>query len=419
MILLEGTVWLATILPLFAIMGGSSVSCGLSWPLVKPRARPDDGTRGSHSENWSMIASDVLKSPGSAPTAAPILSRNLAGMPDDKAMLRAAVDLTRDIATARASIYWPDMLGSAAVGYAALAGAILMPGTLVPVTCAAVSVLALYRALLFIHELTHIHKTALPGFRFAWNLLVGIPMLTPSLMYEGVHTLHHARTRYGTADDPEYLPLALMKPWSLPVFVVVALLLPVGLLLRSALLVPLGALLQPVRSFAWERFSALSINPDFRRRPPEGDFAWMVLWQEAGASAWALFVLGWSSTHGWRPLAIGIAVVSVVALLNQIRTLVAHLWENDGETMTVTGQFLDSVNVPPPGFLAEVWAPVGLRYHALHHLLPSVPYHSLAEAHRRLHRHLLEGSTYSRASYPGLTPLVGRLARSTMGRRPK
>src|SRR3546814_2906513 len=57
--------------------------------------------------------------------------------------------------------------------------------------------------------------------------------------------------------------------------------------------------------------------------------------------------------------------------LNQIRTLVAHLWENDGEVLTVTGQFLDSVNVPPPGLLPELWAPVGLRYHALHHLLRS------------------------------------------------
>ena len=93
---------------------------------------------------------------------------------------------------------------------------------------AVVAALGFYRALMFIHELTHIHRDALPGFRTGWNLLVGIPMLTPSFMYEGVHTLHHARTRYGTAEDPEYLPLALMKPWSLPVFALSALLLPMA-----------------------------------------------------------------------------------------------------------------------------------------------------------------------------------------------
>ena len=37
--------------------------------------------------------------------------------------------------------------------------------------------------------------------------------------------------------------------------------------------------------------------------------------------------------------------------LNQVRTLVAHLWENDGEPMSVTAQYLDSVNVPPPATL--------------------------------------------------------------------
>src|SRR3546814_12815545 len=82
--------------------------------------------------------------------------------------------------------------------------------------------LALYRAASFIHELTHIRKGALPGFRFGWNLIVGIPLMIPSFMYEEVHTQHHARTRYGTASDPEYLPLALMKPWSLPLFILVA-----------------------------------------------------------------------------------------------------------------------------------------------------------------------------------------------------
>ena len=55
-------------------------------------------------------------------TAAATGREPAAGIADDAAMLRAAADLTRDIATARAAIYWPDCLLSAAVGYAALAG---------------------------------------------------------------------------------------------------------------------------------------------------------------------------------------------------------------------------------------------------------------------------------------------------------
>ena len=334
-------------------------------------------------------------------------------------MLRAARDITKDLGGARGMIYWSDLLLSAALGYAALVFTILTPSMPMAIASGLVSALAFYRALMFIHELTHIHRDALPGFRLVWNLLIGIPMLTPSFMYEGVHTLHHARTRYGTPEDPEYLPLALMKPWTLPLFVLIALLAPVAFLFRCAVLVPLGAILPPVRRLMWQRVSALSINPDFRRRPPEGELRRMVLWQEIGGFVWAWTLIGSTSVIGWRPLVIALAVLSLTAVLNQLRTLVAHLWENEGEPMTVTAQFLDSVNVPPPGPIAEVWAPVGLRYHALHHLMPSLPYHALPEAHRRLVSDLGGVSTYQGANHPGMFALVLRIARSTMGRRPE
>jgi len=362
-----------------------------------------------------MSAHQIANPAGSQPASLEDTPR--AVIADDMAMLRAARDLTKDIAEANPRIYWPDMLISAALGYAALAGAILVNNIALAAVLGIVAALALYRALLFIHELSHIHRNALPGFRTTWNLLIGIPMLTPSLMYEGVHTIHHTRTRYGTVEDPEYLPLALMKPWSLPLFILISLLAPPALMIRYAILTPLGVIVPPLRNFVWQRFSALSINPDFRRRPPADEFRRRFFWQEAGASVWAIALLASTFWIGWKPLLIALAVFSLTAVLNQLRTLVAHLWENDGAPMTVTAQYLDSVNVPPPGLIAEVWAPVGLRYHALHHLLPSMPYHSLAETHRRLSSHLGVGSTYDGANHGGLAPLVGRLARSTMKAR--
>ena len=336
---------------------------------------------------------------------------------DDKAMLRAARDLTKGLGDAKPGIYWPDMLLSAGVGYAGFAVAILSTSLPVQIAAGLIGALAMYRAMMFIHELTHIHRDALPGFRTGWNLIVGIPLLTPSFMYEGVHTIHHKRTQYGTVEDPEYLPLALMKPWSLPLFVIVACFAPVALIVRAAVLVPVGAIVPAVRTYVWERFSALSINPEFRRRAPEGDLVGRVRWQEAGVFVWSWALIGSVFMVGWKPLLIALSILSLTAVLNQLRTLVAHLWENEGEAMTVTAQFLDSVNVPPPGVAAEIWAPVGLRYHALHHLMPSMPYHDLPEAHRRLERELGTGSTYEGANHPGMLVLVGRIARSTMGAR--
>ncbi|NJM49507.1 MAG: fatty acid desaturase [Sphingomonadales bacterium] len=337
---------------------------------------------------------------------------------NDMEMIKTASALTRDLNAAKPAIYWADFLLSALAGYAALFIAIIAPSLWLAIAAAFISILALYRAGSFIHELTHIKRRDVPGFHAVWNILIGIPLMIPSFMYEGVHNQHHMPKKYGTVQDPEYLPLALMKPYTVPLFVLIAALGPAGLLIRYALLAPLSLLIPPLRRIVVARYSGLVINPEFRRRLPEGEerSRWIIL--ESAASIWAICLIAATISGIIPPAAflIFLAIASGTMVINQVRTLVAHLWENDGSEMTATQQYLDSVNVPPPATLPALWAPVGLRYHALHHLLPGVPYHNLGEAHRRLIGALPGASSYHEANYEGLPGLVKQLVASTFRR---
>ncbi|MGV3770082.1 MAG: fatty acid desaturase family protein [Sphingobium phenoxybenzoativorans] len=336
---------------------------------------------------------------------------------EDKALLRAAAALNQELSRAKPAIYWTDMLLSAAVGYAGLFVAMTAPSVGVAIAGALVAMLLLYRASSFIHEISHLKPDAVPGFHTVWNLIAGVPLMIPSFMYEGVHTLHHHRARYGTVDDPEYLPLSRMRTGTLAVFMAAAALAPIGFLIRHAVLVPLSLLSPRLRGAVMEKYSALAINPQFRRPAPDAKLrrSW-ALW-EGVASLWSigLIALVAAGVVPLRAFLVYLAVLSGAMIVNQVRTLVAHLWENDGEEMSITAQYLDSVNVPPPGYLPVLWAPVGLRYHAIHHLLPGLPYHALGEAHSRLIAAMPEGTSYHRANYRSLRAMVMRLVRASMG----
>jgi fatty acid desaturase len=98
--------------------------------------------------------------------------------------------------------------------------------------------------------------------------------------------------------------------------------------------------------------------------------------------------------------------------LHYFRSLGAHHYVSDSQAVNFREQLLDSINIKGHRFFTELLFPVGLRYHALHHLFPQMPYHNLGEAHRRLMEQLPENALYRQLEYPSFWIVLKSLWRN-------
>ena len=267
----------------------------------------------------------------------------------------------------------------------------------------------MFRAALFMHELVHLRRGEMTAFKVAWNLLAGIPMLIPSFLYES-HLAHHNTHHYGTANDGEYLPLGVARLKTILGFLAQFALLPVFVAVRFLILTPISFLHPRLRIWVLERASSFVINFSYRRAIPDNAprVAWAALEIGCFLRLLALFsflfvggatVAEGSIDLGWHRLPKVYLLAIFVLGMNQLRTLVAHRYQSTGEKLSFAEQFDDSINVVGRTPFVELLFPLGLRYHALHHMFPSIPYHNLGIAHRRLVAELPSDSPYHRATY--------------------
>ena len=317
------------------------------------------------------------------------------------AQLRRAV---ADLFAARPAIYWSDLLFSAMCFYGVFATAALPLGWPFKLAAGALAALALYRTVVFIHEIVHQPSGCLPGFRLAWNLLCGIPLLVPDFLY-AAHAYHHARHSYGTAQDGEYWPWGrpgnrrMLLAFPLASFVG----LPAGIV-RFGLFGPLSWLSPKMAAWVESRASALAVRPGYRQPLRPASERRIARLQEIAVFAYlaAIAAFLYAGLIGTELILQLYLVASAAQFLNALRTQVAHRYCSAGAPLSATQQMFDSLNYDGRSWLTPLWAPLGLRFHALHHLMPGLPYHSLGEAHRRLLGLLPPGSAYHRAAGVGL-----------------
>ena len=334
--------------------------------------------------------------------------------PQSEFSIGQARKIVADLFEPKPLIYWTDFLLSLVVGGACFRTVRMVDNVAISAICFLVSCLLYYRVVLFIHELTHLREGTFKTFRIVWNLLCGIPFLIPSYLYY-IHLDHHRRKSYGTEEDGEYLALANGPRWKIIYYLAQSFVIPPLAAFRFLVLTPVSWFCPPLRRWLQRHASSMIMDPAFVRPEPTDQERRIWRIQETGCFLVCAGV-AWLIYRGRIPYPIAFlfqvyATGVFIVLLNEVRTMVAHGFSSDGEEMPFTDQLLDSVNFSGRPLTGGLWAPVGLCYHALHHLFPSLPYHNLDKAHHRLMAELPADSPYRRTVSPGLWVTMSQLWR--------
>jgi fatty acid desaturase len=315
--------------------------------------------------------------------------------------------------TPNPAVYWADFLASITLAWAALIVYLNAPAfTPAQVIGFFVAGFLLYRSTVFTHELAHLPPSRFRLFRAVWNVLFGVPFLMPSFLYTD-HRVHHTNQTYGTDGDGEYYPFARTPVWQVLLKLLIVFAVPLLPVIRFGLLTPLSRLHPRLRRLVWERASSLgTLSVNYRRAAPDADERRAAAIQEAGCFlvVAALVTLTLTGVFSWALFGKLYVLFLFTVLVNYLRLLVSHRYVSTGAPVSFLDQMLDSTTIPG-GPWSALWAPLGMRFHALHHLFPTMPYHTMGRAHRRLMRALPADSPYHRTLRRSLPEAIVELVR--------
>lgn len=295
------------------------------------------------------------------------------------------------------SRYWLDFVVSTTMAYTAAAIYLLSPLFSIPQIIAfPFAIFWLYRSGSLIHEVAHLPNREFRSFKIVWNLAVGVLTMAPSTFFSAHHRDHHTGKMYGTPQDPEYVVNVFKRGSVLGIlfYAIHICLFPAFAFLRF-FLAPLTFVHPKLRDFTLRRLSSFTLNWNYERNISRLDrktFAAVELlcWLRATAIIVGV-VVGLSD---WTRIPLLYLLAASTLMFNQMRQLADHHFESDGDPMAIKDHILDSCNYTSNNFLTWLFFPFAIKYHALHHLFPSLPYHNLKSAHQHLTDYLPSDSPY-------------------------
>jgi fatty acid desaturase len=310
---------------------------------------------------------------------------------------RTLIQSEADYFKVRPGRYWADFAISLVLGYGFGSLFLMAPlGSVWQWMAYPLAVFWIYRLGSLVHEVCHLGAHEMRVFKVTWNLLVGVITLSPSPFFTRHHRDHHSCKHYGTHEDPEYVVNFFRGSGVLGMigYAVEIAVFPLLVFLRF-LLGPLTFIHPRLREFFLRRGCALTLNWRYERKVSAFDRRVLnAIELLCSLRAWLMLIsvfVGWTD---WTRLPLFYSVAVGVLALNQLRLLGDHHLESAGSRLALDAHILDSCNYTERDIGAWVLFPFAIRYHALHHMFPSLPYHNLAAAHAYLAHELPADSPY-------------------------
>lgn len=323
--------------------------------------------------------------------------------------------LVQDLFRVNPFLYWIDLTLTMSVAWGSAWVAFRTPTIGLKVFWLVISSFAAFRGLIFMHEIVHVPQKNLVGFRWVWNAVCGMAFFMPDYFYIP-HYSHHRIDTFSTKDDPEYVAVASQRPRELFFGPVLSIpFLPVLFVVRGLLLGPISLLVRGrLREWVLRHASTMKMNAQYEWKNISAEDRRRSVWQDLGVAVWwGVFLFFAFHIKGWSILLHWYAIIFGMLWINHIRSLARHRYTNvSGNRVSYEEQLLDSITIPEFSPLAIIFMPLGLRYHSLHHMFPTMPYHSHKEAHRRLAATLPQQHLYFKTLAPTLSVALMNFVKS-------
>lgn len=307
--------------------------------------------------------------------------------------------LLNDLNEVNKFIFWRDLICLSLIGW----GAIFYTSFHFNILVFFIGTYSLYKGTMLIHEVSHLSKK-IPGYKAAYNILLGYPNSYPSYIYD-THLFHHGKKTYGTIKDPEYAyvkkynAITLLKP------LLISLLLPLLQIIRFTILPLITPFLGlNFKRSLYQKYSTLVFSDKYIRpiKNEKKELRTMMS-QDLLCSAYkiTLIALVYLEVLPFQFIINFYFAFVIASLINMYRALFNHLYANESlVSLSWEDHLLDTATIKP-GIFTHLIFVNGLGYHAIHHLFPEMPYHNLGKAHKKLIKNLSDDHIYKQNIFTG------------------